>query len=333
MYKTLRPALFATDPELAHRLALRALALAKHVPQRHAAHAPVHLMGLAFPNRVGLAAGFDKNGEAVDGIARLGFGFIEVGTVTPRPQRGQPRPRVFRLPKSHALINRMGFPNEGVEAVVRRLKRIQFRGVLGVNIGKNADTPMSNAADDYARCLEKVHGVADYVAVNISSPNTQFLRELHAPDLLGPLLERLATLRHRLSEDRQARPPLLLKVSPDLELPSLRAVARLVVEAGWDGLIAVNTTVERPLELADVTSHVGGLSGRPLHAKALGAVSELRHAVGPAFPIVGVGGVESAATARALRSAGADLIQLYTGLIYEGPRLVKQCLSELEGDR
>ncbi|HZF30105.1 MAG TPA: quinone-dependent dihydroorotate dehydrogenase [Gammaproteobacteria bacterium] len=322
LYHAVRPILFKLDPERAHRLALQALSVAARLPARRPTGLPVELMGIRFPNRVGLAAGFDKNAEALDGLGRLGFGFIEVGTVTPRPQGGQPRPRLFRHPQANALLNRLGFPNDGAAAVASRLRRRRYRGVLGVNIGKNAETPLDRAIDDYVSCLRALHDVADYIALNISSPNTAALRDLHHPERLEPLLSGVLAERDRLLRGGSRRLPVLLKVSPDLERDALRDAAQVVRRVSLDGLIATNTTVQRTGVNADWADRSGGLSGAPLHDLALAAVTALRELMGPAFPIVGVGGVDSVAKAMAMRAAGADLVQIYTGLVYRGPALV-----------
>jgi dihydroorotate dehydrogenase len=329
-YPTIRPVLFAMDPERAHRLALDALRVAGHLPTRSLQHSPVQLLGLRFPNRVGLAAGFDKNAEALAGLGQLGFGFLEIGTVTPRAQPGQPRPRMFRLPQNHALINRLGFPSEGARVVEARLRHRRYRGVVGVNIGKNADTPLERAMDDYVSCLRSLHSVADYIAVNISSPNTAALRELHAPERLEPLLTALLGERDTLLRGTTRTLPVLLKVSPDLELTSLESVATVARTVSLDGIIATNTTVRRDGVPADFVGQAGGLSGAPLRSLSLSAVASLRRLLGPHFPIVGVGGIDSPDTARAMRSAGADLIQIYTGLIYRGPGLIRRCVRALD---
>lgn len=327
-YKALRPIAFAIDPELAHRLALRTLSLYRRPQPTISEGQSVDVMGLRFPNRVGLAAGFDKNAEAVNGIARLGFGFIEVGTVTPKAQSGQPRPRLFRLTDSHALINRLGFPNVGAQQVAANLRRARYDGVLGVNIGKNASTPLESASEDFVYCLQALSNHADYIAINISSPNTASLRELHSQNRLGPLLERLAEERSSISRRRERQLPLVLKISPDLDSVSVARVGRLVVDSGWDGLIATNTTVHRHSR-NELLAQAGGLSGQPLHELTLRVVRLLREAVGPQFPIIGVGGIDSSAKAKAMCAAGADLIQLYTGLIFEGPTLVRGCIRAL----
>jgi dihydroorotate dehydrogenase len=286
-------------------------------------------MGLHFPNRVGLAAGFDKNAVAVDGLGSLGFGFIEVGTVTPRAQRGQARPRLFRLPMQGALINRLGFPNDGAEKVVARLRHRKYRGVVGINIGKNANTPVSHTIDDYLSCLRTVRSVADYVAINVSSPNTVGLRELQACEHLEPLLTALLDERARGDLTEKRRLPLLVKISPDLSTAELQDVAKLLRDLSIDGVIATNTTVS-PIGVGSAAStQAGGVSGRPLHPVALRTVACLRAYLGPDFPIIGVGGVDSPRTALAIRAAGADLVQLYTGLIYQGPSMVSQCIRAL----
>ena len=329
LYSTLRPLLFAMEPERAHRLVLEALRASSRIPPRSRAGRPVSVMGLRFPNRVGLAAGFDKSAEAVDGLGRLGFGFIEVGTVTPLPQAGQPRPRVFRYPRAGALINRLGFPNDGASVVAERLRRRRYRGVLGVNIGKNAGTPIDRALDDYIACLRALHAVSDYIAINISSPNTAALRSLHSPERLEPLLSGLLSERDALRAGRRQRLPLLLKISPDLDSASLESLARIVTRVSLDGVIATNTTVQRGTAGETSSPQQGGLSGAPLHRLSVDTVRTLRQHLSPAVPIIGVGGIDSAAKALALRRAGADLVQLYTGLIYRGPGLVAECLERL----
>ncbi len=328
-YPAIRPALFALDPERAHRLVLKGLALAGRRASGRPTGLPVELMGLRFPNRVGLAAGFDKNAAAVDGLGALGFGFIEVGTVTPRAQPGQSRPRLFRLPREGALINRLGFPNEGAEALVARLRRRRFRGIVGVNIGKNAATPVTHALDDYLSAFRTVHAVADYIAVNVSSPNTAGLRQLQAREHLAPLLTALLEERVGLLTSRQRPLPILLKVAPDLTAGDVRDIAALLQTLPVDGVIATNTTVRREGIGAPLAAEQGGLSGRPLRPIALQAVADWRAALGPDRTLIGVGGIDSAAAALALRAAGADLVQIYTGLIYQGPALVSRCVRAL----
>ena len=327
-YPLLRPALFALDPERAHRLALEALRLSGRRPVAHRAPGGIDCMGLKFGNRLGLAAGFDKNATALEGLGRLGFGFIEIGTVTPRPQPGQPRPRLFRLPAAGALVNRLGFPNDGATAVAARLRRRRYGGILGVNIGKNAATPLDRAVDDYLACLRSFRALADYLVVNVSSPNTPALRELESRTRLEPLLTALLEERGRGAAG--ARPPLVLKISPDLDAAGLTEIAALIKALPLDGVIATNTTQGREGVPGGGAIPSGGLSGRPLHARALRTIRALRAQLGPAFPIIGVGGVDSRAAARELRAAGADLVQVYTGLVYRGPALIGECLEALD---
>jgi len=343
-YRLLRPLLFLAEPEQAHGWALAALRRVDRLGsgRLHRASAlaplmsnlrggasdmpsetPVELLGLRFPNRVGLAAGFDKDATCVDGIGALGFGFIEVGTVTPRPQAGQPKPRVFRIPSAEALVNRMGFPNEGAARVAERLMRRQYRGIVGVNIGKNADTPLERAIDDYLSSLETLHAVADYIAVNVSSPNTAGLRDLQETERLAPILSALLESRERLEKRSNRRVPLLVKLSPDLGEPALAACAQLISDSGIDGVIATNSTVSRQyVSGLPHSSESGGLSGAPLRHLSLHVVRQLRQRLGPQFPIIGVGGIHNAQTAVEMRLAGADLVQIYTALVYDGPRVV-----------
>jgi dihydroorotate dehydrogenase len=289
------------------------------------------LMGLHFPNRVGLAAGFDKNARDIDSLGRLGFGFIEVGTVTPRPQPGNPRPNLLRLPADEALINRLGFNNEGATAAARRLEARRYRGICGVNIGKNFDTPLEDSVKDYASCLRTVYGVADYVTINVSSPNTPGLRGLQDPDALRPLLLEIADLREQLQSVHAKRVPLLVKLSPDLSDLEMARVARELADLPVDGIVATNTTVSRPAVLRSAhAAETGGLSGRPLHSRSVAVLRVLRAALGAKFPIVGVGGIVSPEQGVETRAAGADLLQLYTGLIYRGPALLSELLEVLE---
>ena len=330
-YPLLRTAMFALPTEQAHALALAALQRAHAVGLiRDRVADPLKaatLLGLKFPNRVGLAAGFDKNARYIDALGALGFGFVEVGTVTPRPQPGQPRPRLFRVTESGALINRMGFPNEGALAVAARLARRRFAGVCGVNIGKNAATPIASAIDDYLECFRIVAPHADYVAINVSSPNTAGLRQLEEADQLQPIASALVEARHQLQGAAARRVPLLVKVSPDLPPADLVRSARLACEVGIDGIIATNTTLNRSGVSPRWRSHAGGLSGTPLRPLALQAVQLLRTALGASVPIVAAGGIDSARHARDAFDAGADLVQLYTGLIYRGPGLVREVVT------
>jgi len=330
MYRALRPLLFRLDPEQAHALTLRLLsaahalgALQRLLPR--AVSQPVELLGLRFPNRVGLAAGFDKNGACIDALGMLGFGFLELGTVTPKPQPGNPRPRIFRLPEAQALINRMGFPNEGVAALCARLPMRRYAGICGVNIGKNAATPLEQAEADYAACLSAVYPHADYVAVNVSSPNTAGLRELQREGQLRALLESLLRLRSRLATEHGRRVPLLVKLAPDLSEAELASAAAAIKELHIDGVIATNTTLSRPgLEGLPAAREAGGLSGAPLLSLSTAAVRRLRAQLGAGVAIIGVGGIHSSESAREMLVAGADLLQVYTGLVYRGPRLVRE---------
>jgi dihydroorotate dehydrogenase len=329
-YRLIRPLLFRLSPARAHALATQSLRLLSAI-RRHDASVPEagprKLLGLRFPNPIGLAAGFDKSGRHLDDLAQLGFGFIEVGTITPRPQPGNPPPNLFRLVEDRALINRMGFNNDGVEAAVRRLETRRYRGICGVNIGKNFDTPLERASDDYLICLRAVYATADYVTVNISSPNTPGLRDLQGAESLERLLGELLNARESLSGVHGKRVPLLVKIAPDLDEAGLHSIGSVLLESGVDGVVATNTTTTRPASLRSPhAKESGGLSGAPLHAMSLTAIRTLRAQLGPGFPIVGVGGISSADTAAAAFSAGADVIQLYSGLIYEGPALISALL-------
>ena len=323
LYGLARPFLFSLDPETAHRVTLRLAGLLPYSPVKSC---PVRVMGLDFPNPVGLAAGLDKNAEHVDALARLGFGFIEVGTVTPRPQPGNPRPRLFRLREKQALINRLGFNNSGVDALLQNLGRTRWPGILGINIGKNADTPVERAADDYALCLEKVYARASYVTINVSSPNTRNLRDLQAERNLDQLLGRLAALRENLAGRHGRRVPLVLKVAPDLQEEEVRAIADAVRRHGIDGVIATNTSISRAgVEGVHHAEEAGGLSGAPICAQATGILKAFASRL-PGVAMIGTGGILSAGDAQAKFAAGASLVQLYTGLVYRGPELVAECV-------
>jgi dihydroorotate dehydrogenase len=333
-YALLRPVLFALEAETAHHVTLASLKALHRLGLSPARESHVScsrtVMGITFPNPVGLAAGLDKNGEYIDALARLGFGFIEVGTVTPRPQPGNPRPRVFRLPSAAALINRMGFNSDGVDRLVENVRRSSWGGVLGINIGKNFDTPIERAAEDYLASLRKVYTLASYVTINISSPNTKGLRSLQESQQLDALLAAIRTERDVLANTHGKRVPLALKIAPDLDVSQVSAVADLLGKHGIDGVIATNTTTARE-NLAGVrhAEEAGGLSGAPLTAKSTDIVAQLARALGPAVPVIGVGGVMNAADARAKMAAGAALVQLYTGLVYAGPQLVSDCAQAL----
>lgn len=323
-FTALRPLVFRLDAERAHWLTVRALAAAPAAAGwiGEAIADPVECFGLRFRNRVGLAAGMDKDARAVRAFARLGFGFVEVGTLTPRPQPGNPKPRLFRDIRARAVINRLGFNNAGIDAAVRRLENEPRECVVGVNIGKNRDTPVERAAEDYVYCLRRAHATADYITVNVSSPNTPGLRDLQDEQALIVLLDTIAEARERLADAQGARTPVLLKVAPDLADAALCRIALAARERGMDGLIATNTTIERPPGLSPkVAKEAGGLSGAPLASLAATALKSLRAACGAEFPIIGVGGIDSPAAARQRIADGADLIQLYTGIVYEGPGL------------
>jgi dihydroorotate dehydrogenase len=324
-YALARPLLFALDPETAHHAAL---ALARLRWRTTLAQRPVTAMGIDFPNPVGLAAGLDKDAAYIDGLSRLGFGFIEVGTVTPRAQPGNPRPRIFRLVRKNALINRFGFNNVGVDAFLANVARARWRGILGINIGKNFDTPLERAADDYAFCLEKVYGAASYVTANISSPNTKGLRDLQQERQLDELLERLASARERLARSYGRRVPLALKVAPDLDAGQVEVIADAVIRHGIDGLIATNTSVSREgVEGLPHADEAGGLSGAPILERSTRVLSQFRERLAGKAALIGAGGILSGEDARRKIDAGADLVQLYTGLIYRGPALVRECVS------
>jgi dihydroorotate dehydrogenase len=326
------PVLRRIEPELAHRLALGGLRLSRPAWRTPPAPATlaVDVLGLRFAHPVGLAAGFDKNGDYVDALGALGFSHIEVGTVTPRAQHGNPRPRLFRLPRARALVNRMGFNNRGAAYVAANLRASRYAGVRGVSIGKNADTPLERAGDDYVESFRTLYPYADYFALNVSSPNTPRLRELQAGDALASIVTALQAERDRLAPAHGRRPPLLLKVAPDLAPGELSAMCTQIRGLGIDGVIATNTTVH--LEGVDGILPIhrgGGLSGRPLHPRALSLVHALRASLGAAFPIIGVGGIMDAESARAMLQAGANLLQVYTGFVYSGPMLPSEIIESL----
>jgi dihydroorotate dehydrogenase len=330
-YSLARPFLFGLDPETAHELTIQSLARLQGTPLKWAysnamVHDPVTLAGLTFPNRVGLAAGLDKNARCIDGLGAMGFGFVEVGTVTPLAQPGNPKPRMFRLPRAGALINRLGFNNDGLETFIANVKRSTFRQegrILGLNIGKNAATPIENATSDYLVCLEGVYPHADYVAINVSSPNTSNLRSLQDDEALATLLSAVAQRREVLAREHGRRVPVFLKIAPDLDPPQVDAIAAALQRHGMDGVIATNTTTSREaVKGLPHAQEAGGLSGAPLLAASNRVIERLRRTLGKEFPIIGVGGVMSAQDAVSKLRAGADLVQIYTGLIYNGPQLV-----------
>jgi dihydroorotate dehydrogenase len=335
LYPLFRPLLFAADPERAHALAFNALDAAARLglarlTAPNLPDSPVEAMGLAFPNRVGLAAGLDKNAAHLRGLATFGFGFLEAGTVTPRPQPGNPRPRMFRLVEAQALVNRLGFNNDGVGRFVANVDHAGYRGILGINIGRNFDTPNARAADDYVACLRAVHARASYVAINVSSPNTKGLRDLQDEAALGALLEHLVAERDALAQQHGRRVPLVVKIAPDLAQDGLHAVARLLIRHGIDGVIATNTTLARDgVEGLPHAAEAGGLSGAPLRDRAMATLRRLAAALDGALPIIAAGGIMSGDEARERIRAGATLVQLYTGLIYRGPELVAECVRTL----
>ncbi len=337
LYPIARSCLFRLNAETAHHLSLYGLRMAEKTkllgllsPEDEFV-SPVELMGLKFPNRVGLAAGLDKEGSVIDGLGRLGFGFVEIGTITPKPQAGNDKPRLFRLIQHEAIINRMGFNNPGIKAGVENVSRSKsFGGVVGFNIGKNKVTPNEDAADDYLICLREAYEVADYIAVNLSSPNTPGLRDLQGAEASARLLEVLKAEQAKLEIQHGKKVPLLFKVAPDLDEEHIRDLSRVFVDGGLDGLIATNTTLDRDA----VSGHrfadqAGGLSGRPVLKKSTEALRAFSSHLGGKIPIIGVGGISSVEDAREKIDAGADLVQIYTSFVYQGPRLVRELAREL----
>ncbi|WDS36176.1 quinone-dependent dihydroorotate dehydrogenase [Pseudoxanthomonas sp.] len=340
MYGLARPFLFAMDAERAHGAGLRAIEAAYRTGTsglltRRPRPMPTKVFGLEFPNPVGLAAGLDKNGAHIDALLALGFGFVEVGTVTPRPQAGNPQPRMFRLPQHKAVINRLGFNNDGVDVLVRNVQRARRSGgLLGINIGKNKDTPNESAADDYLFCLERVYPLADYITVNISSPNTAGLRELQEEQALRQLIGTLREAQEALGAKHGKRVPMLVKVAPDLSDADIDAVCRVLTDLSVDGVIATNTTIDRGLVQAHPhAGQAGGLSGAPLLAQSTMVLRRMRARLPDNIPIIGVGGITSGADAVAKMSAGAALTQVYSGLVYQGPSLVYDCVEAIRRRR
>lgn len=341
-YPLARACLFRLDPERAHELTMHWLArlqgsALEWTVRETMVDDPIEIAGLRFPNRVGLAAGLDKNARCIDGLGALGFGFVEVGTVTPKPQSGNAKPRLFRLPQANALINRLGFNNDGLEAFVANVKRSAFRGrgrILGLNIGKNAATRIENATSDYLACLQGVYPHADYVTVNISSPNTANLRSLQGDEALDGLLAAIAARRAELAQEHDRHVPIFVKIAPDLDPTQVRVIADTLVRHRMDGVIATNTTIAR--EAVQGLPHAreaGGLSGAPVFEPSNRVIAALRAALGPRFPIIGVGGILSAGDAVAKIRAGADLVQIYTGLIYRGPALIGEAAAAIKALR
>jgi dihydroorotate dehydrogenase len=335
MYKLIRNILFKLDAELTHDLSINNLRRFSNTPldilwRQKQVQKSVDVLGLKFPNPVGLAAGLDKNGECINAFAAMGFGFIEIGTVTPKPQEGNPKPRLFRLPQAQAIINRMGFNNHGVDRLVENVKKARYDGILGINIGKNKDTPNEKGKDDYIHCMKKVYQHANYITVNISSPNTPGLRELQYGDALDDLLGSLRSEQEDLGAKYHKRVPMLVKIAPDLDMLAIKQIAGSLIKNQIDGVIATNTTLEREavkgLEHCD---EAGGLSGVPVKEKSLYVVEKLNEIVAGKLPIIGVGGINSAESAKAKMDAGASLVQIYSGFIYEGPSLIKKIISGL----
>ncbi|MEM0514454.1 quinone-dependent dihydroorotate dehydrogenase [Pseudoalteromonas sp. YIC-827] len=334
-YELARRFMFTKDAEWAHDFALNNLRRFANTPlsmawSQNVVDKPTEFLGLEFKNPVGLAAGLDKNAECIDAFAQMGFGFIEVGTVTPRPQAGNDKPRIFRLPEQHAVINRMGFNNKGVDNLVANVKASNYRGILGINIGKNKDTPNEQGKDDYIHCMGKVFEHASYITVNISSPNTPGLRDLQYGEALDDLLSSLKNEQLDLIAKHNKQVPMLVKVAPDLDQVQVEQVTHSLLNNKIDGVIATNTTLDRTavqgLQYAD---EAGGLSGRPVRAKSLEVIKEIKRISNGHLPIIGVGGIDSAEAAKEKLNSGADLVQVYTGFIYEGPALVKRILSSL----
>jgi len=339
MYDTLRPLLFKLDAETAHRLTLYSLGVAQRSGFAHwIAEPPLDLpttaFGIEFPNPVGLAAGLDKNAEHLDALDTLGFGFIEVGTVTPLPQSGNPRPRMFRLPQHEAIINRLGFNNAGVDALVRNVQQSSYHGVLGINIGRNKDTPNEKAVNDYLTCLHKVYEHATYITVNISSPNTRGLRDLQQEATLHKFISILRAAQERMGSQAGRRTPMLLKIAPDLDERELDAIAEVLLRTGIDGVICSNTTIDHAAVADDLHGgEAGGLSGKPLFEHSTRVLAGMHKRLAGRIPLIGVGGILEGSDATEKLDAGASLVQLYSGLIYRGPHLVTECVNEIRRQR
>jgi len=339
MYSILRPLLFSLNPETSHNLSLSLLdkaerlhllgVLSVNVPEN-----PVTIMGIKFPNPVGLAAGLDKNGDYFNALGSLGFGFIEIGTVTPKPQPGNVKPRLFRLPEAQAIINRMGFNNKGVDHLIERVKKRRYQGVLGINIGKNAATPVENALGDYVIGMQKVYAYADYITVNISSPNTQGLRSLQFGDSLKSLLSGLKEEQHRLQQSHGKYVPFAVKIAPDMNFEETSQVAEILLANKIDAVIATNTTLSREgVENLSFGNEAGGLSGQPVQQKSTLMIQNLKSILGDKMPIIGVGGINDAESAAQKMRAGASLVQIYTGFIYKGPAVIAEAAKGIKGLR
>lgn len=330
MYTHIRDLLFKLDAETSHEFSLDLIGAAERLKLAGLLFAevppnPVDVMGIRFPNSVGLAAGLDKNGDYFNALGAMGFGFVEIGTITPKPQPGNPKPRLFRIPEAQAIINRMGFNNKGVDHLVAQVKRRRYTGVLGINIGKNAITPVENAADDYVKCMQKVYAHADYITVNVSSPNTQGLRDLQFGDSLNRLLETIKVEQLRLQQEHGRYVPVAVKIAPDMDPYAVAQVAQSLVAQGIDGVIATNTTIGREgVETFELAKETGGLSGLPVRDKSTLVIKILHTELGDKLPIIGVGGIFDGESAAEKIKAGAKLVQVYSGFIYRGPQLVRE---------
>ncbi len=335
LYSVIRNVFFKFDAETIHEMTIKALKNTGKTPFRAAycqsvPNKPVTVMGIEFPNPVGLAAGLDKNGECIPAFSSMGFGFVEVGTVTPRPQPGNEKPRIFRLPEANAVINRMGFNNKGVDYLVDQVRKAQFKGVLGINIGKNKDTPEENAKDDYILCMQKVYNFATYITINISSPNTPGLRSLQYGDALNELLSSLKAEQTTLAEKYGKYVPIAVKIAPDLTEPEVESIAECLIANNIDGVIATNTTLSREgVEGLEHGEEMGGLSGEPVKEKSTQVIKLLAKALDNKLPIIGVGGISNGADAKEKIDAGAKLVQVYTGFIYKGPEIIKDVVNAL----
>ncbi|WP_041523136.1 quinone-dependent dihydroorotate dehydrogenase [Gilvimarinus agarilyticus] len=330
MYHAVRNLLFRLNPETSHELSLECLGAGERLGVTRLMGSvpddPVEVMGLRFPNPVGLAAGLDKNGDYFNALGALGFGFVEIGTITPLPQPGNPKPRLFRLTGHHAIINRMGFNNKGVEHLVAQVKNRRYDGILGINIGKNAKTPVENALSDYRACLRKVYALADYVTVNVSSPNTPGLRNLQFGESLTELLAGIKREQRKLTEEQERYVPIAVKIAPDMDEAEIASVAETLLKLDIDAVIATNTTIGREgVETDPQHTEAGGLSGAPVRDKSTAVIAALAKMLNGRIPIIGVGGIDSAAAAVEKMAAGASLVQVYSGFIYQGPGLVKEC--------